>query len=135
MADTVRFFNFWNAQSYHVFCWLTESKNFDASAMIEQAFAEVKPDDLTLDSPCEAACKRLADDIQERVENAFSDLTDADSSCLSIGDVDCHINAYSNLLGPILANAIQEISFYAVAQALLVRADRWNPDTATPEFE
>jgi hypothetical protein len=139
----MEFFNFWNAETFHVFQWVTNCKAVDVDAMIAAAFEAVKPEDLGVGTlrelalgKIECALDNLSQDLQELVEAQFGQLA---GMCGGFEDIDCWgiaevpDGSANSLLLPILARAMDSIDYKVVARALLIRAGKWTPDLQIPD--
>jgi hypothetical protein len=138
----MEFFNFWNAETFHVFQWATNCRALNLDAMIAAAFEAVKPEDLGVGTlrelalgKIECALDNLSQDLQELVDAQFGQLAGlcgANEDLDTWGIADVPDGSANSLLLPILAHAMNGIDYRVVAQALLMRAGKWNPDL-TPD--
>ena len=145
----VRFYNFWNAQTFHFFQWVMHSGMVPIDALIDRAWEMIETGedncadgkawfDMSGDaSTC--LCDELAGLLKEVLENAGHDFFGlhkgfifggieengiADSSepeMMADADV-------TDLFAPILMEALRDIQFEKVAQAVLMAKGKWAPE-------
>jgi hypothetical protein len=136
-----RFFNFWNAQTYHFYQWVAEGGSVNAGDLVRKAMDGVESHEgyeIGMDVST-VARDVLAGLLRELLENTLAD--DDRGPGLHITSLDelPEIGAVGDsaflLWGPILADALSGIVFEAVAQALLIREGKWVPDRNRPEVE
>jgi hypothetical protein len=122
MAET--FFNFSNNETYHFFQWL----RLRGPELVSKAFADLDADDLMdADLPsCYAAKDKLT-----VILNDIIDQTKQDADCDHDG---CYFGEPGRgddlrlLTGPLLEMALESLATWAVAEALLIDANKWAPD-------
>jgi hypothetical protein len=100
--------------------------------LIDTAMQQVEGDDwYKMGMDDSTVCRdKLADLLQERVEDLMADVGDFGES--GIGSVGPSV-AY--LWQPILNDAMAGIDFSVVAHALLLAAGKWAPDRDAPEVK
>ena|SRR5438128_740977 len=127
----MRFFNFSNDETFHFFKWVSESGRVNPTALIADAYAEIKPEENILDeSCCVLARDILADRLYDLMEDALP--LDRPSETCEIGEVWDDDEA---LWAPLLVIAAERVCFDLVAEALLIQAGKWAPDTEMPEIQ
>jgi hypothetical protein len=130
----MQFFNFWNAQTYHFFVWLTEGGGSDVEALVQDAFAAVEGDPWYElgEAPCQVARDKLAEALVDLLDEKASAWCDRDRDLMGeIGTVDA---SEDSLFWPMLRDSLDDICFRAVAEAILVRQGKWAPDREPPEI-
>jgi hypothetical protein len=136
----VQFFNFTNEETFHFFRWICEREPSGPESLVADAFQRAEHLDDTEfadEDICEIAKSRLAEQLEEILYNAAPDL-DPDTNSFEIGIIwqDAEGRASSaSLLQPIFALALARIDFQVVAEALLIRAGKWNPSREPPEVK
>ena len=126
------FFNFWNAQTFQFFVWVTESGRADTEALITKALGLVEEDEwfeMGMDVSTVARDK-LADELEAILEGLRDEAGVSDLD--EIGNVDASAQSFFK---PILQLAINDIQLGSVAQALLMRAGKWAPDRERPSAQ
>jgi hypothetical protein len=126
----MRFFNFSNDETFHFFKWVSESGQVDPTALIADAYAKIKPEENVLDESC---CVLARDILAERLQDIMNDALplNTPSEACEIGVVR---NDDESLWAPLLVIAAERICFVLVAQALLIQASKWAPDTDIPKM-
>ena len=80
---------------------------------------------------------KLSDILESLLQEYMIDV-DCDLEEAQIGTVWTHdVNSPSNtrcLFLPILSLALSRIDFFSVAEAILMKHGKWNPDDGPPEF-
>jgi hypothetical protein len=135
----VKFFNFGNGETFHAFQWVTNCKALNVDAMIAAAFDAVKPEDLDISDTCEEARDQLSEHLEELFEAQFSGLAERCDADYVDGYKWCAFTdvpdgSTNSLLFPILAQGMRNIDFPVLAEALLVRAGKWNRDLQRPDI-
>ena len=115
-----KFFNFGNEETFHFFKWISESGRADQ--FIEGAFTNAQADEwLKLGAGvAEALRDALAGELQEVIADELSGVDEANPQ---------------NLSELLLIIAAERIDCGRAAEALLIRASKWNPDKQLPEFQ
>jgi hypothetical protein len=133
-----RHVNFGNDSTYHVYTWFIESEQADIALMIQQAFdfaADVE-DAIEL-QPLETVEKKLGESLDAWFElNCWPSLgAESYPHEYCPGDFPGPDNVNESLLGALAGFAAQDIRWYAIAEALLRDAGKWNPDHDLPRPE
>jgi hypothetical protein len=127
----IQFFNFWNRQTFHVFKWVSSSGQVDVKALIAQAFQTATEQEQPLEVDTSHGVRDcLAALLQDIVEEAVPDEASPPYAIKELGDVS---GDNESLWQPLLLDVVKQICFDEVAQALLIQAGKWNPDTELPE--
>lgn len=138
----MEFFNFRNQQTFQFFIWVMNGGlglepsdlSFSAYHRMYIAYDEVEDDTEKMFDPdiwelretlAELLRKMLLERLGDELET--SDLFD---DWYGIGKVDSTVDS---LTRPILELALAEISFEAVAQAILIHEKKWTPRCERPE--
>jgi hypothetical protein len=126
----MQFFDFGNSVTFHYFKWVSESGQADPDALIGEAFRKAETD--TEHFPGEDVCMVVRDNLAGLLTELLADVVPdvADDSAFPLGGV---WNSPESLWKPILAHAIWTVDCQAVAEALLIRAGKWNPSKEPPE--
>jgi hypothetical protein len=130
----VRFHNFGNDQTYHLFKWVTEGGAVDADHLIAQAIERVKGDETARKGSTisYAVRDKLAELLSALVKEAFDERSEwpLHSDMGVIGDV---ADDAESLLFPILGKALADINYGAAAEALLISRGKWNQERKAAE--
>jgi hypothetical protein len=124
-----RFINFTNVPTFQFLCWVRSGGLGDVKELIGKAFDMCEGDFFYKGgiTPCLVARDKLAGILEERlgevpgVESAGVPYVDE-----FVMEVDTDLEY--GLLWPILAWAMSQVNYRAVALALLVEAGKWNPE-------
>jgi len=123
-----------------LFRWVTNSGQTDVDALIKKTYEKVEKNEwskMDLDVST-VARDELADLFKEQLDQIKDTWAGNHGWSLddwSITDLD-HGSYYKepeSLFLPILTNALDNIMFEVVAQAILIRAGKWAPDKDRPE--
>jgi hypothetical protein len=129
----MQFFSFGNDETYHFFKWVTESGLVDVDALIAQAFKDAEDDEWLKRgfSVSSTLREKLSSILLETMlsQSPNLELVDPDLACHRVDDTG------ESLWMPILGLAFQRIDHGRVAEALLIRAGKWNPDKTIPTVE
>jgi hypothetical protein len=139
---TVEFFNFGNDETFHFFKWICESVPAGPERLITDAFRQSEQrddDEIPGEDVCYIVRSRLTATLERILWEEVAPDLDPD-----IGVVNVQIGVIPRtehgkpsadlLLQPILSLALQRINLAAVAEALLIRAGKWNPSKEPPEL-
>jgi hypothetical protein len=138
----MEFFNFGNSQTFHFFEYVTKSGKVPVDELMAKAQDAIDEKDLDLYDVCEC----LANEMVNVFADALDDAIDAAGLSCNLEALQCgewlpsehggHIRGEqeeADLFRPILAEALEQINFYAVAVAILLSKGKWNPDNTIPE--
>ena len=151
--NTLEFFNFWNAQTFHFYQWVMHSGKVPVDALIDRAWEmleeEISEDRaaisrMDIDVSCHL-CEKLVSLLKEIMETAASEYFESHTDYWFCECEDNGIGQYSGLeqMGddqieglflPILIEALSDIEFGVVAAAILIANGRWE-DEDVPEMD
>jgi hypothetical protein len=126
------FFNFWNRESYHFFCWCShDSRRSKVGHLIHEAFNRLPQNEWYKMDVDTAYC--LKEELGKLLEQELEDLAlnVGWTEDFTIGDVD---SGEDSLWLPVLSDAMSNIDTETVAEALLIRAGKWAPEKLPPEL-
>ena len=136
-ALPMKFFNFTNSETYHFFQWLCHTDEVAVDQLVKRAIDEVEGDaffELGADVSS-VAREKLVEILEELI-------VDIRSACWTkhqlhleqgIGESDAlSYSGYGTLFGPLLCEALGQVSLPATAKALLIRSGKWAPDREPP---
>ena len=126
------FFNFHNDQTFHFFNWVKDGGAVDVNAMVARAVAFAGDDQgLAMGrESTEVAHAKLRVWLADLAENITGFLLDGPSG------IGMPVNGDPNtLLGPLLHDAVQQIRFDAVAEALMRLKGKWVTEYNPLEIE
>jgi hypothetical protein len=135
----MQFFDFYNRQTWHVFQWVTRSGLVDVPALVKQALGNVGQDEWFKmgEDTYRIARDKLAEQLRVVVVNVadeqFGIDVDADYDAIQEQDAAGYTGADA-LLMPLLCNALGEVVYEAVAEAILRQQSKWAPDNGIPEI-
>lgn len=139
----MEFFNFWNAETFHFFQWLTKTDAASPQALIDRAIEKVddpEPEERSgletmLGNGCIAVREALSGLLSELLEDALFLLNGKPMDVCTILDCEDRKGGLdiNDLFEPLLKHAVANVDCDVVAEALLRRAGKWNPDRTLPE--
>lgn len=139
----MQFFNFYNSATYHFFQWVCNSGRVDVESLVRGAFGLVEGDpwfeilDVSTIAQDKLAglLERILDDVIAEELPGYMGIEVSSADAHRTGDYEG--DAYKNefaLFIPTLREALDDICFNVVAQAILMREKKWAPDKTFPEF-
>jgi len=132
-SRALKFFNFTNSETYHFFQWLCHTDTVDVDEIIGRAMNGVEGDawyELGADVSSVARDK-LVEILEELIVDIRSTCWTKHQLHLEqgIGESEgLNYSGYNALLGPLLWEALGQVSLPATAKALLIRSGKWAPD-------
>lgn len=134
----MKFFNFWNAETYHFVQWVINTPEVDLGAMIKKAFEDAEHNDTfeVSGDVSSAVAEELSKALADTAADKFHDHVGMMPEYLSIINFESPEDYHADqaLFGGLLANALDNVSFEAAAEAILIHAGKWAPDTDLPEM-
>ena len=133
----IKFFNFTNSETYHFFQWLCHTDQVAVNDLVKRSMDSVEGD----------AWFELGADVssvaRDKLVEILEDLVvDIRTACWTkhqlhlehgIGESDAlSYSGYASLFGPLLCEALGQVSLPATAKALLIQSGKWAPDRDAP---
>jgi hypothetical protein len=133
----MEFFNFGNSATYHYFTWVRECGQLNTAALIAKAFDRVAADpgmEVLSVGTTHDVQEKLAELLREILEDRLLDSVPGFLGIEEHGYGEIHPEDPKSLWLPFVAEIADSINHFAIAEALLRDAGKWNPEPLVEEF-